>query len=71
MSSNQQHLFQAVSPTVTAVTMNQHVILLQENVIIAIIIGILELLEKDGCIKNVGIIAKYVNQVDYVLIEKV
>ena len=58
----------------TAVTMNQHVILLQEYVIIAIIIGILELLEvveKDGCIKNVGIIAKYVNQVDCVLIEQV
>ena len=54
--------------------MNQHVILLQENVIIAIIIGILELLEvveTDGCIKNVGTIAKYVNQVDCVLIEQV
>ena len=54
--------------------MNQHVILLQEYVIIAIIIGILELLEvveKNGCIKNVGIIAKYVCRVDCVLIDQV
>ena len=58
----------------TAVTTNQHVILLQENVIIAIIIAIITIamvLEKDGCIKNVGIIAKYVYRVDCVLIEQV
>ena len=58
----------------TAVTMNQHVILLQEYVIIAIIIGILELLEvveKNGCIKNVGTIAKYVCRVDCVFIDQV
>ena len=56
----------------TAVTTNQHVILLLENVIIAIIIAIITIamvLEKDGCIKNVMIIAKYVYQMDCVLIE--
>ena len=54
--------------------MNQHVILLQENVIIAIIIAIITIamvVETDGCIRNVEIIAKYVNQVDCVLIEQV
>ena len=58
----------------TAVTTNQHVILLLENVIIAIIIAIITIamvLEKDGYIKNVGIIAKYVYRVDCVLIEQV
>ena len=58
----------------TAVTTNQHVILLQEHVIIAIIIAIIIIvivLEKDGCIKNAGIIAKYVYIVDCVLIEQV
>ena len=58
----------------TAVTTNQHVILLLENVIIAIIIAIITIamvLEKDGCIKNAGIIAKYVYIVDCVLIEQV
>ena len=56
----------------TAVTTNQHVILLQENVIIAIIIAnitIAIVLEKDGCIKNVEIIANYVYRVDCVLID--
>ena len=54
--------------------MNQHVILLHEYVIIAINIAIITIamvVEKDGCIKNVEIIAKYVNQVDCVLIEQV
>ena len=54
--------------------MSQHVILSLENVIIAIIIAnitIAIVLETDGCIKNVEIIAKYVNQVDCVLIEQV
>ena len=58
----------------TAVTTNQHVILLQENVIIVIIIAIITIarvLEEDGCIKNAWIIAKYVYRVDCVLIEQV
>ena len=68
---NQQNLFQAVSPTVTAISKSQHVILLLENVIIANIanITIAIVLEKDGCIKNVKIIANYVYQVDCVLID--
>ena len=54
--------------------MSQHVIHLQENVIIAIIIAsitIATVLEIDGSMKNVEIIAKYVYEVDCVLIEQV
>ena len=54
--------------------MSQHVIHLQENVIIAIIIAsitIAMVLEIDGSMKNVEIIAKYVYEVDCVLIEQV
>ena len=65
------NLFQAVPATVTAVAMNQHVILLLEHVIIAIIaiITIAIVLGKDGCIKNVEIIAKCACRMDCVLIE--
>ena len=62
------YLFQAVPATVTAVAINQHVILLLEHVIIAIVI-IAMMLKKDGCIKNVGIIANCVYRMDCVLIE--
>ena len=66
--------FQAVPATMTAVSMSQHVIHLQENVIIAIIIAsitIAMVLVIDGSMKNVEIIAKYVYEVDCVLIEQV
>ena len=62
------NLFQAVPATVTAVAINQHVILLLEHAIIAIVI-IAMTLKKDGCIKNVEIIANCVYRMDCVLTE--
>ena len=62
------NLFQAVPATVTAVAINQHVILLLEHAIIAIAIIAMRL-KKDGCIKNVEIIANCVCRMGCVLTE--